>query len=175
MKRGRTHEAPERLEACRRDWSCAAIAVIMLGCEQNRAGRRRGNGGNARISQSKRIQQALCPRSEREFGNSIFAILRETSFECTDTGVYFMCQDMKGNSFLLYGDHGSRYAGEACGRATATIWARTATHIFHKVGRAFGYYDGYIYVTIIGGGAKLFRLNLWIGRIRPSKSDGFQE
>ena len=91
------------------------LLLSLLGCEQNRQDGEEETEGMSEL-QVKRIQQALCPRNAQEFQEQYLAI-SDNSFECTDTGVYFLCRDIQGDSFLLYGDHGSGYAGETLRQA----------------------------------------------------------
>ena len=83
-----------------------------------------------------------------------------------------MCQDMQ-NSFLLYGDHGSDTLVKLCGRPDCDHTGQDCNAYFPQSGSSVCYYDGYLYVTTIGGGAKLYRMNP--DGSRPSRSDGFQE
>ena len=85
------------------------LLLSLLGCEQNRQGGEEETEGTPE-SPSQTDSAGFVPQERTGIREQYLAI-SGNSFECTDTGVYFMCQDMQGNSFLL------GYAGEALRQA----------------------------------------------------------
>ena len=111
------------------------LLLSLLGCEQNRQGGEEETEGTPE-SPSQTDSAGFVPQERTGIREQYLATL-QNSFECTDTGVYFMCQDMKGDSFLLYGDHGSDTLVSSAAGRTVTTGARTATLIFQQVDRVF--------------------------------------
>lgn len=135
------------------------LLLSMLGCEQNRQGGEKETEGTSE-SPSQTYSAGFVPQERTGIREQYLATL-QNSFECTDTGVYFMCQDMKGDSFLLYGDHGSDTLVKLCGRPDCDHRGQDCNAYFSTGGSSVCYYDGYIYVTTASGGSvELFRLNL---------------
>ena len=135
------------------------LLLSLLGCEQNRQGGEKETEGTSE-SPSQTYSAGFVPQERTGIREQYLATL-QNSFECTDTGVYFMCQDMKGDSFLLYGDHGSDTLVKLCGRPDCDHRGQDCNAYFSTGGSSVCYYDGYIYVTTASGGSvELFRLNL---------------
>ena len=133
------------------------LLLSLLGCEQNRQGGEEETEGTSEAP-SQTYSAGFVPQERTGIREQYLAI-SGNSFECTDTGVYFMCQDMQGNSFLLYGDHGSDTLVKLCGRPDCDHTGQDCNAYFPQSGSSVCYYDGYLYVTTIGGGAKLYRMN----------------
>ena len=135
------------------------LTLSLLGCEQSRRNGETEPEGTAE-PQVQADSACFVPQERTGIREQYLAILGN-SFECTDTGVYFMCQDMKGDSFLLYGDHGSDTLVKLCGRPDCDHRGQDCNAYFSTGGSSVCYYDGYIYVTTASGGSvELFRLNL---------------
>ena len=135
------------------------LFLSMLGCEQNRQDGEKETEGTSE-SPSQTYSAGFVPQERTGIREQYLAILGN-SFECTDTGVYFMCQDIKGSSFLLYGDHGSDTLVKLCGRPDCDHTGGDCNAYFPSTGTSVCYYDGYLYVTTVSGGSvELFRLNL---------------
>ena len=133
------------------------LLLSMLGCEQNRQGGEKETEGTSE-SPSQTYSAGFVPQERTGIGEQYLATL-QNSFECTDTGVYFMCRDIKGDSFLLYGDHGSDTLVKLCGRPDCNHRGQDCNAYFSSTGTSVCYYDGYLYVATVGGGAKLYRMN----------------
>ena len=134
------------------------LTLSLLGCEQSRRNGETEPEGTAE-PQVQADSACFVPQERTGIREQYLATL-QNSFECTDTGVYFMCQDIKGNSFLLYGDHGSDTLVKLCGRPDCYHTGGECNAYFDG-GTSVCYYDGYLYVTTAGvGSVKLFRVNL---------------
>ena len=91
------------------------LFLSLVGCEQNRQGGEEETEERQNLP-VKRIQQALCPRSAQEFGNNTLRY-RETHLNVRIRAYILCARIYRGKSFLLYGDHGSGYAGETLRKA----------------------------------------------------------
>lgn len=81
-------------------------------------------------------------------------------FECTENGVYFLCDTDFGENYILYADHGSDEFVKLCGRAECTHTDKQC-NAYIQNGQCLSYYDGYLYVTAgVGSAIQLFRMNL---------------
>ena len=130
----------------------------LLGCEQNRQGGVKETEGSSE-SPSQTDSAGFVPQERTGIQEQYLAI-SDNSFECTDTGVYFLCRDIQGDSFLLYGDHGSDTLVKLCGRPDCNHTGQDCNAYFSSTGTSVCYYDGYLYVTTISGrSVKLFRIN----------------
>ena len=123
------------------------LTLSLLGCEQSRRNGETEPEGTAE-PQVQADSACFVPQERTGIREQYLATL-QNSFECTDTGVYFMCQDIKGNSFLLYGDHGSDTLVKLCGRPDCYHTGGECNAYFDG-GTSVCYYDGYLYVTTAG-------------------------
>ena len=133
------------------------LFLSLVGCEQNRQGGEEETEGTPE-SPSQTYSAGFVPQERTGIREQYLAI-SGNSFECTDTGVYFMCQDIQGKSFLLYGDHGSDTLVKLCGRPDCDHTGQDCNAYFSSTGTSVCYYNGYLYVTTSGGGARLYRMN----------------
>ena len=133
------------------------LFLSLVGCEQNRQGGEEETEGTPE-SPSQTYSAGFVPQERTGIREQYLAI-SGNSFECTDTGVYFMCQDIQGKSFLLYGDHGSDTLVKLCGRPDCDHRGQDCNAYFSSTGTSVCYYNGYLYVTTSGGGARLYRMN----------------
>ena len=104
------------------------------------------------------LDQSNCPISTMRTGTERQGIKTYgNSFECTDTGSYFLC-DINGKSWLLYADHGSDTIIKLCGRPDCSHTDIDCNACF-KSAASICYYDGFLYTFDIENG-DLFRINL---------------
>ena len=134
------------------------LLLSLLGCEQNRQGGEEETEGMSEAP-SQTDSAGFVPQERTGIQEQYLAI-SDNSFECTDTGVYFLCRDIQGDSFLLYGDHGTDTLVKLCGRPDCDHTSQDCNAYFSTMGTSICYYDGYLYVTTISGrSVKLFRIN----------------
>lgn len=88
--------------------------------------------------------------------------LGSSSFECTDSGVYFVCTNYLTDhqTFILYGDHGSDTLIKLCGRADCTHSDNECNAYLYGATQIC-YYDGYLYADSGSSVApKIIRMDL---------------
>ena len=90
------------------------LFLSLVGCEQNRQGGEEETEGTPE-SPSQTYSAGFVPQERTGIREQYLAI-SGNSFECTDTGVYFMCQDIQGKVFSLRGPW-LGYAGETLRKA----------------------------------------------------------
>lgn len=100
--------------------------------------------------------------------------IKSNDFECTDTGVYFMCSTGFG-AYLFYGDHGSDTLIKLCGRPDCDHNNEDCNAYFSG-GQGLCYYNGYLYtMKLYFGSISLIRMNLdGTGRVNTMEGQSFQ-
>ena len=112
--------------------SSILLCIALAGCS------------NSTVSPNPPEEPSNCPISTLRTGTERQGVKTVgNSFECTETGSYFMC-DIGTASWLLYADHGSDTVIKLCGRPDCNHTGKDCNAYFEKAS-SICYYDGFLY------------------------------
>ena len=126
--------------------SFVLLCAVLSGCSNNNP------------SHEIPLENSNCPISTMRTGTERQGIKNYgNSFECTETGSYFMCE-INEKSWLLYADHGSDSFIKLCGRPDCDHNKNDCNAFFDKA-VSVCYYNGFLYTFNISNG-DIIRMNL---------------